>query len=97
MDWYRLLPQYWIQNDPTDLAWDKTLNELLDKHEIEVCSEHTIRLGRARIWVSNWPFAFGQLVTSDFVDISGLPRVATRKRLRAALLQLRNNRYKSLL
>jgi hypothetical protein len=85
MDWYRLLPQYWIQADSTDYDWDKTLNELLDKHEIYYYNGFVARIGRARIWTTNWPFAYGSLVDDDLNDLSGLPKVATRKRLKAKL------------
>jgi hypothetical protein len=30
IDWYRLLPSYWIQNYPTSKEWDTALNKLIE-------------------------------------------------------------------
>lgn len=82
IDWYRLLPPYWVQVHPTSKAWDKVLNELLDRGPITEIGDHTAKVGGAVVWVANWPYGFGNPYGKEAV---GLPKVATRKRLRAAI------------
>jgi hypothetical protein len=84
MDWYRFLPRYWYQNQGTDRCWDKVLNVLLDTHPVSGVGAHTIRLGPATVWVANWPYAYGSAYGGAF-PCCGLPKVGTRKRLRAAV------------
>ncbi len=80
MDWYRLLPQFWIQNNPTSLMWDAALNDLLDKHEpILDARGFVCQIGPAIVWIENWPYAYGRLYSPD---MRMLPRVSTRFRLR---------------
>lgn len=78
IDWYRLLPQYWVQSDPTCKLWDAKLNKLLDEHEllIDGCRG---KLGNMEVWLENYPYGYG-----SFHPPSGtnLPTVKTRLRLR---------------
>jgi hypothetical protein len=78
MDWQRLIPRYWTQNEPTCLVWDKVLNKALDNFPIEYRGGHTCNIGPLQVWISNWPYAYGY----NNRHRSGLPKVATRKRLR---------------
>lgn len=81
-DWRRLVaPRFWLQNYPTDWEWDATLNRLLDTHDPKP-GYMTVSLGGVDVWVSNWPYSYGYPYTPR---MDGLPSVATRKRLRAAI------------
>ena len=88
MDWRRLWPRYWLQNYVTSLAWDRQLNDLLDKHQpVLDFTGYVCTLGEIDVWVSNWPYAYG----SRWLGIVGdhptkaLPTVKTRLRLREAI------------
>lgn len=83
IDWLRFVPKYWFQNDPTDWAWDEALNALLDRHKVQENSSSTVKVGKAIIWVGNYPYAYGNLYEPTSVNV--LPSVATRKRLRNAV------------
>jgi len=80
MDWYRLLPPYWVQNRRTCLHWDKALSEALDDGIVHRFSARGVRVGNLNVWVSNWPHAYG----SKYM-LGVLPKVSTRKRLREAV------------
>jgi hypothetical protein len=85
-DWRRLIPRYWLQNDPTDYVWDHLLNKSLDLYEVkEVTSPYLVSAGPFQIWVSNWPHAYGK-----YYGIGGLPTVKTRLRLREAVYSMRS-------
>ena len=84
MDLQRLLPPYWVQNYPTNLEWDRTLNDLLDTNPVVKFSYMTVSIGAYEIWVSNWPYAYGHIYGPSRVDV--LPKVGTRKRLRNYLV-----------
>lgn len=69
------------------LAWDKRLNELLDTNpEVTDYSGMTVKLGGIRIWVSNYPYAYGNPWV-DHTDIDILPLHKTRLRLREYLAE----------
>jgi hypothetical protein len=87
-DWYRLLPQYWLQLYATDEEWDKVLNKLLDANTPRIVSDSTIYLGDTLIYIGGWPDAYGIEIREN--AISGLPRVATRKRLKRAVKEAMN-------
>ena len=82
MDLYRLLPPYWLQNYPTNMEWDRTLNELLDRGPITELDSHTVKVAGVTIWVSNWPYSYGNPYNPE---VKVAPRVATRKRLQNAI------------
>jgi hypothetical protein len=82
MDILRLLPQFWLQNKPTSNAWDKVLRAAFRKHGLVLVDDHEAKVGPFTIWVSNYPYAFG----NDRRDPLGrLPRVWTRILLRRAI------------
>ena len=86
IDWQRLIPGFWFQNYPTDWDWDAALNGALDRHE-PVMGFCTAKVGGFTVWVANWPYAYGSPTTkSGARDIPILPSVATRKRLRRAII-----------
>lgn len=77
IDWQRLIPCYWFQNEKTDWGWDKALNEALDRYT-PVKKYLSYQIGPFDVWASNWPYAYG----NRYDKASGLPSVSTRKRLR---------------
>ena len=78
--------------------WDKTLNSLLDTHsETAKLSSHTVQMGNADVWASNYPYSFGHL----FMVYRGgqwrraeerRPRIRTMVRLRELVLRLEAER-----
>ena len=83
-DFYKLLPKYWYQNNPTDWEYDRVLNELLDtKPTITELTEYTITFNNAiKIWIGNFPNAYGGLyINNSEALIGNLPSVSTRLRL----------------
>lgn len=83
IDWYRFLPPYWLQTGPTNKEWDRALNKALDTGRIEDVDNYTAKVGGITVWVSNWPYGYGNPYEPT---VRVLPTVATRKRLRAALI-----------
>lgn len=77
IDWYRLLPHYWIQNYPTCEFWDCKLNKLLDENELVVDGLYRGTLGGVDVWLGNFPYAYGTTYPNGT-----LPTVKTRLRLR---------------
>lgn len=80
-DWLRLLPLFWVQNDPTNRAWDWTLNQALDKFGVRQVSQCVVQVGPFEVWVENWPYAFGYNTRCR----RGLPLAKTRRRLQKML------------
>jgi hypothetical protein len=83
MDWQRLIPEFWIQVRETDLDWDRVLNEALDAGKITNITRQTVMVNGFPVWIESWPFGYGSLYGQS---CSFLPKVATRKRLRKAIL-----------
>lgn len=52
-----LMPDYWLQNHTYSKAWDRKLNELLDKYDFTNIGSYTAMLGDTAIWISNHPYA----------------------------------------
>lgn len=80
-DWRRLItPSAWLQNYPTGWVWDRRLNELLDEHGVTDIRDHTVKVGNVTVWVSNWPYGYGD----PYQPAKGhfLPSYSTRLRLR---------------
>ena len=84
MDWQRFIPGYWYQNGPTCLTWDAVVNKALDQFGIQSVETHTCRVGPLTVWIENWPYAYGKSYGSGYPN-TGLPKVATRKKIRAAV------------
>lgn len=78
---YRIVrPGWWVQIHPTCYLWDKVLNILLDRTpEVTELGPHTVKLDGHEIWISNYPFGYGNLY---FDTPSVVPRPKTRKRLK---------------
>lgn len=80
IDWRRLLPRYWLQNEPTDRYWDAAINLALDS-TLPIVGRLTFTVGKTEVWIGNWPYAYGSQCRAS----SGLPTVKTRLRIRAAV------------
>lgn len=78
IDWWRLSPKFWFQNEPTCKEWDAILNEQIDKYEVEVLDKYTAKIGNLEVWISNYPYAFGSCNRPKY---DKLPKVSTRRRL----------------
>lgn len=78
--------------------WDKTLNSLLDTHsDTAKLSNHTIQLGAADVWASNYPYSFGHLFRTYRGDQwvraeARRPHIRTMARLRELVLRLEAER-----
>ncbi|GEM_PF-6670392 len=78
--------------------WDKTLNSLLDTHsETAKLSSHTVQLGNADVWASNYPYSFGHLYKVYKGDRWEMaeerrPRIRTMVRFRELVLRLKAER-----
>ena len=87
MDWGRLLPGYWLQNFPTNLVWDEFVSKAIDEDRVKAISQHYAAIGGMRVWIENYPYAYGRPVgVAGLSNI--LPTVKTRKKLRAALMDM---------
>jgi hypothetical protein len=86
IDWYRLLPSYWIQSYPTSKEWDTALNKLMDTYPLVVVDEYTVMFGGTELWVGNYPYSYGNWYSKRNLP-KVLPSVKTRKRLRKLFLE----------
>lgn len=84
MDWYRLLPKYWLQIEPTCGRWDKILNDALDTGSVKIIDNYTAKVGGLQVWIESWPYGYGAPY-EGFSRKQMIPKVATRKRLRRAV------------
>lgn len=64
-------PDCWIRNEATDKKVDKLINKLLNEHEIEYNGSCVGSIAGIKIWLANYPYAFGSLY--DYEKIYGLP------------------------
>lgn len=80
-DWYRLLPKFWMQNEPTDRLWDAILNKALDEFGYNRRSDCTGTVGPFTVWVSNYPYSTGWAY-EGIGPRKALPMCRTRIRLR---------------
>lgn len=94
IDFYRLLPSFWIQTRKTFDPWDKALNKALDTFEVTEVGPHTARVGPFEVWISNYPYAFGYN-RSDALEL--IPRCRTRIRLRKAIMKAHEGRYEEMM
>lgn len=76
-----LKPKLTGSNDqrPYDECWDIALNAAMDNFSIEP-SEHTAKIGPFRVWIANYPYAYGRRSQPGHPE-SGLPSLQTRARL----------------
>lgn len=63
-----------------DRDWDKIISAALDEHGLKV-GYYEAQVGPYTIWTGNYPYAYGKLKRGGS-DCSGLPSMATRKRIR---------------
>lgn len=85
IDWYRLIPKYWLQNYPTSWEWDALLNDILDTAEVVIPGYHTTTIDGVEIWTENWPYAYGAPYITRLGMSHFLPSVKTRIRLKKFL------------
>jgi|TARA_R100000084_G_scaffold108987_1_gene73382 hypothetical protein len=93
IDWYRLLPYYWIQNKPTDWEWDEFLNTLMDNHKVDVLCGYRAKIGGYTVWIENWPYSYGDFYGKEGKCGNGLPSVKTRKRLRKMVKEAKKSQF----
>ncbi len=82
-DWLTvtLNPMYWISNGRISRALDRKLNALMDSGvEPTNVSSYTSYLGQYRVWISNYPYAYGSIE-----NIEGMGNVYPYRRTRVRL------------
>ena len=97
IDFYRLIPTFWMQNTKTCIKWDRELNLLLDYlddaplphlNNIKI-NDYTINFGEKSIWISNFPYNYG---SNNRKGNRVLPKVKTRLRLRRVVTKLKSRK-----
>lgn len=79
--------RFWLQNQETDWEWDAELIRILDEGpEVKVVSSAVVKLAGREIWVSNYPYAYGNEDRVNYL----LPSPLTRRRLRGYLAKAPN-------
>lgn len=58
-------PSYWVMNYNYNKCVDVMVNDLLDRYEFEYDGEHVAKLGNAKIWISNVPYAAIRLYNTE--------------------------------
>jgi hypothetical protein len=71
--WLRILvtPGCWTRNKETDEFWDSALKAELQNPVFTELETHTIKLNGREIWVSNYPYSYGN--NYDMGYEGGLP------------------------
>lgn len=80
-----LYPPHWGRNFTFDPVWDKELNSLLDSGaKIHRPRYREIMVGETRVWISNYPYAYGTKIQSGTIctRASRMPSRRTVLRLR---------------
>ncbi len=73
-------------NDPYSHKVDTLINELLDKFEPTEVGDHTCKLGTTKVWITNYPYAYGEIHDLNYPELVDLrPSRLTMKRLRKAI------------
>ena len=81
-----LRPNCWLRIEPFDRAWDRVVNEMLDRGDkIVVGSSYTTQVGKHTVWTRNYPYAYGAKQTGICTSASGLPSRTTVRRLKKAI------------
>lgn len=53
-------PAYWVSNNSISKPWDRRLRTLIKEGaEVTNADDFTVDLGGITIWVSNYPYAYG--------------------------------------
>lgn len=86
---YRIVhPCFWVQNHRTSYEYDAKLRELLDSGvEIETKSEQTAIIGSNCVWISNYPYSYGNLYGVSEVLPAPLTRVRLRKIIESSMVK----------
>jgi hypothetical protein len=71
-------PSFWLQNEPTCPFLDEWIRDHINSGTlIERYSEHYVIIDKRKVWVANYPYAYGSVSGQN-----ALPRGMTRKLLR---------------
>ena len=54
---FLLRPSFWVMNDPYNEKWDMKLNELMRKYIFKNKDNHEAKIGNAKVWIANHPYA----------------------------------------
>lgn len=59
---FRILrPNFWFQNYPTCDNYSNEIENLIDNYaDVEVLDEFTAKIGGKKIWIENYPYAYGR-------------------------------------
>ena len=75
-------PRFWISNYKTDAKHDALINRILDINSpVRFDGKFVADVGNTRLWVSNYPYAFGHAYPVKDDDCV-LPYRRTRQRLK---------------
>lgn len=81
-DFWFDITHWWLSNSPTHYGYDAWLREQLAKpNPISKRAEHTVEISGYKIWISNYPYAFGGIYGRG-------PQVLPRKRTRKMLYDM---------
>lgn len=90
-----LNPGFWLRNHRTNKVWDNALNKLLDKNpKITDVTRHTCKLDGIKVWVANWPHAYGHKYIS-FASTLSEKKVNKALPSRRTILRLRKYLYEN--
>lgn len=77
---FRYTPSVLQGGEPSD-EYDRLINALIDADAFTIDGSHTIRAGKLRVWVSNFPTGYGHPYDSGVTeDLNIHPK--TKRRLR---------------
>ncbi len=95
-----LTPLCWSRNDPTDMVWDKELNNLMDNQtptlgQVNPFDDeiYEIEFNSVEVWVANYPYAYGSKALDTGGHETGLPTRTTAFRLRKLEKALREKKF----
>ena len=53
-------PSHWIRLNNTDKEWDRRVRTAISEgYDVKLLSQFTAMIGGRKIWVGNYPYAFG--------------------------------------
>lgn len=52
-------PRFWFRNYRVSREWGQSVERALDREAPQIISQHSALLAGKRIWISNWPYAYG--------------------------------------
>lgn len=84
--WALVHPKFWISNRPSCPDVDRVINKMIDHDVFVAVGRHTaITSDKHEVWVSNYPYAFGDIRTGGYGSTCLLPYRRTRARLKKHL------------